>query len=585
MIQKTYHFQDVTGLEAIIKEVLEDENYQSASSVLIQLYNSRLDMDEERMVKRVNEAIPKACVTGITAAVMTTELIDANHFSVELSVTFLKNAKLTRYEFDLDEQSAFSAGRMMSEYLEDMEQVKCLQIFYSANSTGLNMFLREFSHHKLPKFGIKAGYNLAQHNRPNAYGSKVYQNAIVVVAFTCKCLRLYMDNNLGWQPIGIEMAITGMDGDNVIANIDQKPAIEMYSKYLDVSPNKYFVENVCEFPLIIDRGGFQIARVPTGYGRKGEIKLHSNARKGEHFRMAYADREKILALTRRSAEELERFQPEAVFLFECTNRMLYFGKDLNIETQRYRRSHNELSAVFGFSELFITAEGAGGDLNSSLVVIGLREDDEGDDEIVLTRNIESYDKCTIGQNRISYVDRILTFFERTSKELDSMNRELGKIAYTDQLTKIFNRWELEKKLDEDLLLNKQGTRYGVLFLDIDHFKQVNDTYGHDVGDYVLRNLVDVVREYATDGHALGRWGGEEFIYLVPCADKDELYAFAEDIRQSVEKERFGEAGHITISIGATMARADDDRASVVKRADDALYEAKNTGRNKVVIKE
>jgi diguanylate cyclase (GGDEF)-like protein len=125
----------------------------------------------------------------------------------------------------------------------------------------------------------------------------------------------------------------------------------------------------------------------------------------------------------------------------------------------------------------------------------------------------------------------------------------------------------------------------VLLVDIDHFKHVNDTYGHDVGDMILREGVDRVKSFVTQKDIIGRWGGEEFIMISPYSSKEKAIEVAELIRSKVEELDFEVAGHITLSGGVTILRRDDTVDSVFKRVDDALYEAKETGRNKMVFKD
>ena len=102
-------------------------------------------------------------------------------------------------------------------------------------------------------------------------------------------------------------------------------------------------------------------------------------------------------------------------------------------------------------------------------------------------------------------------------------------------------------------------------------------------DTTLLAVVTLVKENLINGHVFGRWGGEEFLYLIPDVNETALIEFAEDIRRQIDEACFVTVQHITISIGATLARADDTLESFVKRADNAVYEAKTTGRNKVVF--
>jgi len=104
-----------------------------------------------------------------------------------------------------------------------------------------------------------------------------------------------------------------------------------------------------------------------------------------------------------------------------------------------------------------------------------------------------------------------------------------------------------------------------------------------VGDTVLKSIVNIVREFIEENHIFGRWGGEEFLYLFPNEDTDKAVELADKIRQTIDDTCFVTVRHLTVSIGVTMIRADDTIESFVKRADEALYNAKETGRNKVVF--
>ncbi len=583
MVQKTYHFTNLDELDDIAKIVHADPNYQDAPGVLVQIYNPRMDIDEALMVERVNQYFPDACVSGLTDANIAGTVFDTSGFPVDISFTYFHDTALAQFEFDLHDTTAFVSGRIMNEQLEAISQLRCLQILYASKSTSINAFLNEFHHHNIPIFGAKAGRNISKANTAHVYGRKVYDHGIVVIAFLSDSLSVYMDSNLGWQPIGVDMTITQVQGDSVAIEIDNEPAVNVYSKYLKVEPNQFFVQNVCEFPLIFNRNHLNVARVPAAYDENGGLHFTSDVHPGEQFRLAYASRENLCAISQKSACELREFQPEAVYIFECGNRIRFLKEDVETELNLYKECAPELSMATCYAELFITPEGQGCDLNSTLVAIGLKESIDNENKIVLSRDPNSVASPSTVQEEIPFVERILAFLESTSQELNARNKELRKIAYTDQLTKIYNRRELEIELEEALIQHREGKPYGILFFDIDHFKHVNDTYGHDVGDMVLVAVVNRIRELLKPGHVFGRWGGEEFIYLIPDVDEASLYDFAETVRKSIDEICFLIVKHITISVGATLARTDDTPESFVKRADEAVYEAKETGRNKVVL--
>lgn len=134
---------------------------------------------------------------------------------------------------------------------------------------------------------------------------------------------------------------------------------------------------------------------------------------------------------------------------------------------------------------------------------------------------------------------------------------------------------------------RYGTTASLVMFDIDHFKRVNDTYGHQCGDRVIQRVADVVREHIRDADIAGRYGGEEFAVLLPDTDKQGGAMFAERLRAAVEAldvMQEGEAIHCTISLGvADMTSPMDDYKMLIERADQALYESKKNGRNRVSV--
>jgi diguanylate cyclase (GGDEF)-like protein len=121
----------------------------------------------------------------------------------------------------------------------------------------------------------------------------------------------------------------------------------------------------------------------------------------------------------------------------------------------------------------------------------------------------------------------------------------------------------------------------MILCDIDRFKEVNDRYGHDAGDHVLKTIADIVRGNIRKTDYFVRWGGEEFIILSSETQLDKAYALSERIRKKIESYKFDNTGTVTVSFGVTEFREGDTAAVFIKRADNAMYEAKNKGRNRV----
>lgn len=201
--------------------------------------------------------------------------------------------------------------------------------------------------------------------------------------------------------------------------------------------------------------------------------------------------------------------------------------------------------------------------------------------------------------------RILDLLYKTNSELEDSKKKLEKInselvqanlaieqeARTDFLTKLYNRRFTEKTL-EDLIekCDTENLEIILMILDIDYFKKVNDIYGHEVGDIVLRDLASIIKNTIKSDGVVGRWGGEEFLIIKPVyfsLDDDIIKESADRIRRKITSYEFlinNNRFSVTVSIGVTKwLRGHDNKDLLIKRADNALYEAKNTGRNRVVL--
>ncbi|PLA73772.1 hypothetical protein CYQ88_09570 [Hydrogenovibrio sp. SC-1] len=168
------------------------------------------------------------------------------------------------------------------------------------------------------------------------------------------------------------------------------------------------------------------------------------------------------------------------------------------------------------------------------------------------------------------------------KQREKTERALKKLSITDELTGIYNR----RAFDEQLVTNlARTTRYqeslSLLIIDIDLFKQVNDHYGHSVGDLVLKELVVEMKNHTRESDILARWGGEEFVILLPQTATPAAMQLAERLREGIAEHLFPSVEHLTVSIGHAEAKPNDSSDSLLNRADNALYQAKENGRNQV----
>ncbi len=243
-------------------------------------------------------------------------------------------------------------------------------------------------------------------------------------------------------------------------------------------------------------------------------------------------------------------------------------------------------------------------LNPSLVVFDLSKEDTLNTLMTKKFNvpvlIKSDDVLELTLIRAEAYDYILTPIN--NKELDIRVKNLIKIkeikdsinlvSTTDELTGLFNRKYLHQRLEAELSRSK---RYNIsiscLLLDIDNFKVINDMYGYDTGDVLLKRLSEIMTSHVRKEDVLTRYGDEEFIILLPNTDEEHAYLFAERLRRDISKMEFIPEGEeephpITVSGGVSsypfLANVDEDANTLIRYAEHALYNAKRRGKNKII---
>ncbi len=161
---------------------------------------------------------------------------------------------------------------------------------------------------------------------------------------------------------------------------------------------------------------------------------------------------------------------------------------------------------------------------------------------------------------------------------------MQSIAITDPLTGIANRLHFSMIYEHAInVARREQKPLGIIFFDIDHFKNINDRYGHLVGDAVLKHIPILIKQRIRKSDILARWGGEEFIILLPSTSLEETAQIAEILRLAIESENFETVGSITCSFGAATLNENELSDELLKRLDELLYEAKESGRNQVIV--
>jgi diguanylate cyclase (GGDEF)-like protein len=181
-------------------------------------------------------------------------------------------------------------------------------------------------------------------------------------------------------------------------------------------------------------------------------------------------------------------------------------------------------------------------------------------------------------------EKALSLIEAKDKELEAKNALLETLSITDHLTRLYNRSRLDEVLEAEIQKSdRYQTGFAIIMVDIDFFKQVNDTYGHPAGDQVLVEFSALLESNSRKVDTVGRWGGEEFLIICPNADQKGSVALAESLRSTIEQHHFSIVERRTASFGVAVYETNDSSHRIIDRADQALYRAKEQGRNQTIL--
>lgn len=379
------------------------------------------------------------------------------------------------------------------------------------------------------------------------------------------------------------MTITATDGDKVIQELDGKPAIHVYEKYLKIKKSDFGGQQLMSFPLLILRNGRMLARLPAACREDGSLMMTSNCFAGEEARLAYGDPNEIIERCQANTKEIRQFSPEGITIFSCITRRLFLKEDTNQVLAPYGEiapvcggySHGEISRLHGKTEA----------LNMPLVAAVFRERegnvDSGRDPSSIV--FQSGSMTTI-QRLASFITVSTAELEKTNALLAEANRKLSYVAAHDGLTGLLNRESIESILHR-LVWERRKDRidFSAIMIDLDDFKSINDIHGHSEGDRVLKEVSSIFMDEIKPPRKAGRWGGDEFVILLPDTGEDKAFALAERLKK--EFQRLVKCGgkSVSASFGVTSSKEGETFDSFYRKMDTALYHAKFKGKNRIFI--
>lgn len=567
MYRNTYTLQDIAELSGCIK-AFQEAHPTPAPYLSISIFTHWNDPALiQAMTDGLSKAFPRAAIAGLTTA---GGIEDGQMNTGKIILSFMA----------FDE----SPVEVLHYNMKDLRAVEILETQLTGN---VEPFLDAIS--ALPPsvaiFG--GGADTDDLNQPSyIFDKEAIMNEGFVIMLFRGTVKVLTRSVLGWQPLGRQVTITAMDGNMVIKELDHI-AVNFYEKYLKIDPSVDFDKKTLSFSLVVEKDGVELVRLPMSCHKNGSLVFNIALHVGDKLRMAYGDPNKIINGSRRVLGRIRDFGPQGMLLFSCVVRRYYLKDDVNQILSAYERI---TPAAGGYTRGEIDRiEGHVYTMNMNLVSAAFREETKDHKrtiaDIIGDPSHMENDSALNLDDSLSTVQCLASFITVTSKELSDAYQKLAFVAGHDSLTDLLNRGRIEwvlRHLIEDT--NKTHHTFSAIMIDIDSFKHINDTYGHSVGDDVLIRLADIMKNGVRPTDYAGRWGGDEFVILLPDTDIDQSEKVADRMRRNfAEADILPDGKAVTASFGVTTSYEGETLESFYRRMDSALYTAKGAGKNQVIL--
>lgn len=532
----------------------------------------------------LDEALPEVQYYGCTC----NGIIDNSKFHQKPMLSFTiyedpaSRAEILQFD-DFEEDSLGIAARLVA-YCHANPWLGSLEIITSTlQRTNLSEFCRalEVLDPAIAIFGgVSCTHDIAKiESLSFSKGHSPCGNTLLAVARGGSNLYTTTAKVYGWIPMGREFTVTKCH-DGILYELDHEPAFNIYRKYLDIEPDENLFTNVIEFPLYLQRRGQTVMLCSFDVNSDSSLNIKADIPVGTGIRLSYGDPATLLNEVYDTAADIAPFTPQYIDIFSCGARRAFLGdKMLSYEYSPFN-AIAPTTGLYSHGEIIRTGRTLL-NYNELMVIAAFREGP-------VSEPAETKPDTEVFIDRRNYSLRLSHFIRVASQELEESIKQLRHMAITDGLTQLYNRKEIQRRVEAALdrgANSHGGDSFSLVMADIDNFKAINDTYGHNTGDSVLRKLSDILREAVRlcDGASCGRWGGEEFMLLLPRTDRELGQEAAEKIRTAFEQTKLPDGKRNTISLGVTEFKNGDTSTSIISRVDKALYIAKNAGKNRVCL--
>jgi len=552
-------FRDKNSLE----DFITSNSIKKYKNILVQVFSGIVDEKQSLdLSSHIQEILPTAKIIGTTTSgeICAGKIFDK---TVTVSFTTFDTTVVKSGFYTLDEN--FKLEDISKDLI--MSDTKAIIIFSDGLKSNAERLLKDLYALRpdIVIAGGRAGDNILFEKTYVFDEIQHSENACVIASLSGDELLVNSDYILNWTPIGKDMVVTKAK-DNILYELDGMPIFEVYEKYLGSSVIEDFPQSSLEFPLIIKKDHIYVARDSLLRTEDNAIMYAGNFEIGDTVRFSFGNIEDITDETYEYFDKFKKLPAESVFIYSCTARKSLMGDKLEDE-MNILESLAPTVGFFTYGEFFHTSN-IMELLNVTTTFLALSESPAVKNRTLKIAPPKEYDS----------VKKVLTHLIKVATE------ELEHISTHDSLTAIYNRAEYIKRV---CLKIKGAQRYnehfGLILLDIDYFKLVNDNYGHVVGDKVLQQLATTLLSNVREDDLVARWGGEEFIIIVNYATVEILEKLTKKLQKKIAEVDFHPIHKLTVSFGLSVYIDGDTEETLFKRVDNALYAAKNSGRDCYII--
>lgn len=426
MLQRSYFVSNENELNHALSIISELQEYRQAESVLaVLLTNQVVKADVEKYTEIIREKLPGVYIAGVSVI---TSTYTFNVSGVTISFCFFRESKVRILTYPSDMITEEDAIKDLRKNISEAGSVKAVMTFPCGVGYDFANILKKVSRENKNTafFGGHGAtsapvgiVNGTEFDEPDyAIGDGVINDGLVCALISGESLKIHARYVLGWRPFGKRMKATGvkkMGGSGTcVTEIDGRPAVDIYRKYLKVEPDEYFLDNICEFPIVAKKHGTTIGRVPFFPGENGELFFSGDLDRGDDLKLSFAYSGELLKIADLLSDEMKEFEAEALFMTVCFNRFLLLKDHNREEVDSFRRYFKEMAFYYGGYEI-LRYLGAGGVFNSALIAVGIKEG--GDPSPQDTIEFHPSRQSTAG--KIPTYEKLLTFIDSSAQELEN----------------------------------------------------------------------------------------------------------------------------------------------------------------------